>query len=160
MEGWLTLFVALSAVAVLLQAGILIGIYLLTRRVAAQVESTAAEFRDLLPSLRVVTGNLMAVSHDAVEISGTARHQMQRVDGLISEVGETLQVQLEKVDRLSREVSDRVNETVDVVQSSIVRPVREVSALARGVTRGFEVLLNRKSRNTVDQARSDEELFI
>ena len=39
MEGLLTLFVGLTAAAVMLQAGILIGIYLLSRRVADQVES-------------------------------------------------------------------------------------------------------------------------
>ena len=72
----------------------------------------------------------------------------------------TLPGQLDKVDRISHEVSDRVNETVGIIQDSILRPVREVSALARGVTRGFEIFLNRKDRRAVDQAHQDEELFI
>lgn len=160
MEPLLTLFVGLTALAVLLQAGILLSIYLLSRRVAERIEASAAELRELTPSLKVVTRNLMTVSEDAVEIANTARQQIERVDALIGEVGQTLEGQLDKVDRLSREVSDRVNETVDIVQNSIVRPVREVGALARGVTRGFEVLMSRKSRSTVDQAHSDEELFI
>jgi methyl-accepting chemotaxis protein len=160
LEPLLTLFVGLTALAVLMQAGILLSIYLLSRRVAEQVEASAAEFRELTPSLKIVTGNLMKVSEDAVEIGNAARQQIERVDSLIGEVGHTVEGQLEKVDRLSREVSDRVNETVTIVQDSIVRPVREVGALARGVTRGVEVLLNRKNRSTVDQAHSDEELFI
>lgn len=160
MESLLTLFVALTALAVVLQAGVLVSIYLLSKRVAEQVESSAAELRELAPSLRVVTRNLMTVSEDAVEIGNQARQQLERVDVLIGDVGRTLEGQLEKVDRLSREVSDRVNETVDVVQTSILAPVREVSALARGVTRGFEVLMNRTNRNTVDQAHADDELFI
>jgi ABC-type transporter Mla subunit MlaD len=156
----LTLFVGLTAFAVLLQAAILLSIYLLSRRVAEQVEASAAELRELTPSLKVVTRNLMTVSEDAVEIAQAARQQIARVDALIGEVGQTVEGQLEKVDRLSREVTDRVNETVDIVQNSIVRPVREVSALARGVTRGIEVLMNRKNRSPVDQAHADEELFI
>lgn len=156
----LTLFVGLTALAVVLQAGILLSIYLMSKRVAEQVESSAAELRELTPSLKVVTENLMKVSEDAVEIGNAARAQIERVDSLLGDVGQAIEGQLEKVDRLSREMTDRVNETVDVVQSSIVRPVREVSALARGVTRGFEVLLSRKNRSTVDQAHSDEELFI
>lgn len=150
----------LTALAVVLQAGILLSIYLMSKRVAEQVESSAAELRELTPSLKVVTENLMKVSEDAVEIGNAARAQIERVDSLLGDVGQAIEGQLEKVDRLSREMTDRVNETVDVVQSSIVRPVREVSALARGVTRGFEVLLSRKNRSTVDQAHSDEELFI
>lgn len=160
MEPLLTLFVALTALAVIVQAGILLSIYLLSRRVATQVEASASELRELTPALKVVTENLMNVSQDAVEIAGAARVQIERVDALIDEVGGTVGDQLKKVDDLSREITDRVNETVDVVQSSIVRPVREVSALARGVTRGLEVLMSRKARSTVDQAHSDEELFI
>jgi archaellum component FlaC len=137
-----------------------VSIYLLSKRVAEQVESSAAELRELAPSLRVVTRNLMTVSEDAVEIGNAARQQLERVDTLIGDVGKTVEGQLEKVDRLSREVSDRVNETVDVVQTSILAPVREVSALARGVTRGLAVLMNRNNRNAADQVHPDEELFI
>ena len=107
MEPLLTLFVGLTALAVLMQAGILLRIYLLSRRVAEHVEQAAAELRELTPSLKIVTGNLKQVSEDAVEIGSAARQQMERVDSLIGEVGQTVEGQLEKVDRLSREVSDR-----------------------------------------------------
>jgi methyl-accepting chemotaxis protein len=160
LEPLLTLFVGLTALAVLLQAGLLLSIYLMVRRVADQVEGSTKQLGELIPSLRVVTSNLAKVSDDAVEIGNAARRQVERVDLLIGEVGQTVEGQLEKVDRLSREVTDRVNETVDLVQESIVRPVREVNALARGVGRGIDVLLNRKHRSTIDQAHADEELFI
>ena len=160
MEPLLTLFVGLTALAVLLQGGILLSIYMLARKMAEQVDVSASELRELTPSLKVVTNNLMKVSEDAVEIADAARQQIQRVDSMLGEVGQTVEGQLEKIDRLSQEVTDRVNETVEVVQESIVKPVREVSALARGVSRGVEVLLNRRNRHTVDQARADEELFI
>ncbi len=160
MEGLLTLFVALTAVAVMIQAGILVSIYILSRRVAGQIELTLAQLRELMPPLKTVTENMKTVSEDLVEIGGAAREQFHRVENMIGETGEALQTQLEKVDKMSRDVTDRVNETVDVVQDSIIRPVREVGALARGLTRGFEVFMNRKGRNTVDQAHQDEELFI
>ena len=160
MESLLTLFVGLTAAAVMLQAGILISLYLLSRRVADQVESTLDQVRELAPPLKTITENLKTVSEDAVEIGKAARQQFARVEEMIEETGQTLQQQLEKVDQMSREVSERVNETVDVVQDSIIRPVREVGALARGITRGLDVLLHRKDRSTVDKARQDEELFI
>lgn len=160
MEGLLTLFVALTAVAVLIQAGILVSIYVMSRKVAGQIELTLGQLRQMMPALKTVIDNMKTVSVDVVEIGTAAREQFHRVEEMIGETGETLQTQLEKVDRMSRDVTDRVNETVDIVQDSIVRPVREVGALAKGLTRGFEVLMNRKGRNTVDQARQDEELFI
>ena len=160
LELWLTLFVALTALAVLMQAVILVSIYILSRRVAGQIELTLAQLRELMPPLKTVTENLKTVSEDLVEIGGAAREQFHRVEDMIGETGQALQTQLEKVDQMSRDVTARVNETVDVVQDSIIRPVREVGALARGLTRGFEVLINRKGRNTVDQAQQDEDLFI
>lgn len=160
MEGLLTLFVALTALAVVVQAGILVGIFMLTRRVTVQVESTLGQIRELTPALRSVTDNLKTVSEDVVEIAGSAREQFHRVEEMVGETGRALQDQLEKVDRMSQDVSERVNETVDIVQDSIIRPVREVGALARGVSKGFELLLSRRDRQPVDQARQDEELFI
>ncbi len=160
MEGLLTLFVALTAAAVMLQAGILLSLYLMSRRVAAQIELTLVQLRELMPSLKSVTDNLKTVSEDVVEVGRAARQQVQNVEEMIGETGRTLQDQLERVDRMSRDVSDRVHETVNVVQDSIIRPVREVGALARGVSKGFEFLLHRKDRNEKDETRHDEELFI
>jgi methyl-accepting chemotaxis protein len=159
-EGLLVLFVALTAGAVVLQAVILFGIYQLTRRVAGQVESTLGQLAELTPPLKTVTENLKTVSADVVEIGSSARDQFHRIEDMIGDTNQTLQDQLEKVDRMSREVTERVNETVDVVQDSIIRPVREVGALARGVTKGFELLMNRRDRHAVDKAQQDEELFI
>ena len=160
MEGLLTLFVGIAAAAILVQAIVLVSIYLLSRRVAGQMELTLGQLRDVTPALRTITENLKTVSGDVVEIGNAAREQFHRVEEMIGETGRALETQLEKVDRMSRDVTDRVNETVDIVQESIIRPVREVGALARGVTRGLEVLLNRRNRSTVDEARQDEELFI
>ena len=160
MEGLLTLFVGLTAVAMLVQACILVSLYILSRRVAGQIELTLSQLRELMPPLKTVTENLKTVSEDVVEIGSAAREQFHRVEEMVGETGQALQSQLEKVDNLSREVAERVNETVDVVQDSIIRPVREVGALARGLTKGLEVFLNRKNRSTVDQAHSDDELFI
>lgn len=160
MNGLLTLFVGLTALAVILQAGILVSIYMITRRVAGQVELTLEQVRELTPSLRTVAENMKTVTADVVEIGSSAREQFHRIEDMVGETNRTLQEQLQKVDEMSRDLSNRVNETVDVVQDSIIRPVREVNALARGVAKGFELLLNRKDRYPVDQARQDEELFI
>ena len=160
MEGLLTLFVALTAAAVMLQAGILLSLYLLSKRVVGQIELTLGQLRELMPSLKTVTDNWKTVSEDVVEVGRAAREQVHNVEEMIGETGRTLQDQLERVDRMSRDISERVNETVDVVQESIIRPVREVGALARGVSKGFEFLLNRKGRDSSDETRHDEELFI
>ena len=95
-----------------------------------------------------------------MEIGLSAKEQFRRVEAMVADTGEALQVQLERFDRVGKNIVDRINETSEIVQDSVMRPVREVAALAKGVSRGFETFLFRRNRSTVDQARQDEELFI
>ena len=160
MEGLLTLFVALTALAVITQAGVLVGIYVMSKRLSDQIERFMRETREMIVPMKSITENLKTASANLVEIGLSAREQFRRVEAMVMDTGDALHVQLDRFDRVSQNVVDRVNETAEIVQDSVVRPVREIAALAKGFTRGFETFLFRRSRSTVDQARQDEELFI
>src|SRR5215831_17438527 len=159
MEGLLTLFVALTAIAVITQAGVLVGIYLMSKRLSEQVERFMKDTREMMVPVRSIAENLRAASANLVEIGLSARDQFRRVEAMVTDTGEALNVQLERFDRVSQNVIDRINETADIVQDSVVRPAREVAAVAKGLSRGLGAFFFR-SRSTVDQARQDEELFI
>src|SRR5882672_322592 len=160
LEGLLTLFVALTAIAVITQAGVLVGIYIMSKRLSEQVERFMKETREMMVPIRSIAENLRTASANLVEIGLSARDQFRRVEAMVTDTGESLHVQLERFDRVSQNLMDRINETAEIVQDSVVRPVREVAAVAKGLTRGFETFLFRRGRSTVDQARQDEELFI
>jgi hypothetical protein len=159
-EGLMTLFVALTALAIITQAGVLIAIYLVSKRLSEQVERFMRDTREMMTPIRSIAENLRVASSNLVEIGLSARDQFRRVEAMVTDTGEALQVQLARFDRVSQDVIERFNETADIVQDSVVRPAREVAALAKGLSRGFGAFLFRKSRSTVDQARQDEELFI
>ena len=160
MEGLLTLFVVLTGLAVITQAGVLVGIYVISKRLSEQIDRFMTETREMLVPMKSITENLRTASANLVEIGLSAREQFRRVEAMVTDTGEALTVQLERFDRVSQNVMDRVNETAEIIQDSIVRPAREVAAIAKGVSRGFGSFLFRKGRSTVDQARQDEELFI
>ncbi len=159
MEVWLTLFVALAAVAIITQAGVLLAIYVMSKRLSEQVESFMKETREMMVPVRSIAENLRIASANLVEIGLAARDQFRRVEAMVTDTGEALHVQIERFDHLSQNMMDRINETASIVQDSVVRPAREVAALAKGIT-GFGSFLFRRNRSTVDQARQDEELFI
>jgi hypothetical protein len=160
LEGLLTLFVALTAVAVITQAGVLVGIYVMSKRLSEQVERFMRETREMMVPVRTIAENLRVASANLVEIGLSAREQFRRVEAMVTDTGEALHVQLARFDRVSQDIINRVNETANIVQDSVVRPAREIAALAKGLSRGFGAFLFRRSRSTVDQARQDEELFI
>ena len=159
MEVWLTLFVALAAVAIITQAGVLLAIYVMSKRLSEQVESFMKETREMMVPVRSIAENLRIASANLVEIGLAARDQFRRVEAMVTDTGEALHVQLERFDRVSQNVVDRINETAEIVQDSVVKPAREVAAVAKGLSRGFGAFFFR-NRSTVDQARQDEELFI
>ena len=156
----ITIFVALTAIAVMTQAGVLVAIYMLSKRHSEQMERFMKETRELMVPIRAITENLRTASANLVEIGVAAREQFRRVEDMVNDTGDVLQTQLARLDSATREVVERVNGTAQVLQDAVVRPVREVAAIARGVGRGFEAFFVRRQKNTVDQARQDEELFI
>src|SRR5882672_5988272 len=152
LEGLLTLFVALTALAVITQAGVLVGIYIMSKRLSEQIERFMKETREMISPMKSITENLRSASANVVEIGLSAREQFRRVESMVTDTGEVLFTQLERLDRASQDVVNRIGETADLVQGSVVRPVREAVALAKGISRGFEALLFRRNRSTVDQA--------
>src|SRR6478672_1905865 len=156
----MTFFVAVTAIAILVQAGVLIAIYYSSKRLGDQFERFMRETREVMVPVKSITENLRVASGNLVEIGMAAREQFRRVEAMVTETGEALHIQVDRLDQTSRDIVNRINETAQVVQDSVVKPFREVSALAKGITRGFEAFLFRRQRSTVDQAHQDEELFI
>jgi hypothetical protein len=160
LEGLLTLFVALTAIAVIMQAGVLIAIYLLTKRTSEQLDKFTKDARELMVPMRSIADNMKTVSEDLIELGLSAKEQFRRVEAMVTDAGESLQVQIQRFDRVSKNVVDRIDETAEVVQDSIISPVREISAFAKGLSRGFQAFFLRKTRTAAEPDREDEELFI
>src|SRR5689334_24776153 len=116
------------------------------------------ETREMMVPIRSIADNLRIASANLVEIGLAAQDQFRRVEAMVTDTGEALNVQLERFDRVSQNVIARINETAEIVQDSVIRPVREVAAVAKGLTRGLSAFSG-KGRSTVDQATQDEELF-
>ena len=160
MDILLTVFVALTAIAVMTQAAVLVAIYMVSKRHSEQMERFMVETREMMAPIKTITENLRTASANFVEIGIAARDQFRRVEGMVNDTSEVLQTQLARLDSVTREVVERVNVTAQTLQDSVVAPIREVAALARGVGRGIEALFLRRPKPRVDQAHQDEELFI
>ena len=156
MDGLLTFFVALTFLAVLTQACVLVGIYLMSKRLSNQIERFMSETRAMMVPVKAITENLQVASTNIMEIGISAREQFRRVEGMVSETTEVFQAQLDRLEAVANDVSGRINNTAEMVQSTVLRPVREVAAMARGVGRGFDFLF-RRNRKPSDSANQDDD---
>ena len=95
----------------------------------------------------------------ADEIVVSARDQMARLESLVTEASDSARLQIERIDLAVGDTVNRVQETTAAVQSTILRPVREVNGVLAGIKTAISVY-SHGQRRSVDHATQDEEMFI
>ena len=150
----LTVFVFLTGLAVLLQAGILAAMYVAMRKTSARIEALAAEVKTkVLPTveqaqamLTEVRPKLQVIAENLQETTTTVRTQIQRVDATVSDVIDRARLQVIRADELLSRTLDRVEQTSEMVQKTVISPVRQLSGLMQGITAGLEFLFSKRGR--------------
>jgi hypothetical protein len=79
-QNLLTIFIGLTALAVLIQAGILVGFYFLSTKLSRQADRAMDVSRNLLGPLQTTAENLRAVSARLAELSATTQEQLRRFE--------------------------------------------------------------------------------
>jgi hypothetical protein len=162
----LTIFIAVTSAAVVIQAGILVAMYLAVRQTTARTEALANEVRSkVLPTVEMVQSmvedlrpKVESIVNNFNESSVMARNQMARLDATVSDLLDRARLQVIRADELVGHALDRVEETGDLVNKTVVSPVRQVSGLLQGLTAGLEFFFSGRRRSR-DGAVQDE-MFI
>ena len=165
----LTVFIAVTSVAVVLQMAILLGLYLTVRRSSAQMESIALDFqrrvipiientRDVLadatPKLKEITSNL-------TEVSDTLRKQAATLGDAAVEMAVRARNKVAQADEMISHTLERVERTTGAMQNSVLSPVRRVNGILQGISVGIGAFLNQKrERNDRERRTNDEGMFI
>jgi uncharacterized protein YoxC len=100
-----------------------------------------------------------AVSTSSREIAALAQRQAEQISATVELATTTLQKQIIEIDGLLTRTQDRIEGTTIEVQTGVLQPMRELSALLVGLRRTIEMLFGR-GRKQIDQAYQDEEMFI
>src|SRR5579885_3408018 len=167
MNGLLIAFIAVTAFAVLLQAGILAGMYVAMRKTSAKVESLADEVKNkVLPTAELAHSMMSDLRPkietvvDNVSVSTTMlRTQLERVDATLTDIVDRTRLQVIRADEFVNSTMDKLEETREAVQRTVVSPVRHLTGLMHGLGAGFEALFSRK-RGRTPLAASQDEMFI
>ncbi len=154
MDKLTPVFILLTGLAVMLQAGILLAMYLAMRKSTTLMENMAAEVRtkvlptisqaeilmtDIRPKLEVIAENLQ-------ESTTVLRDQLERMDATVTDAVDRGRLQIIRADELLTRTLDRVEQTTDMVHSTVISPVRQLSGLIQGITVGLEFLFGNRGR--------------
>ncbi len=154
MDHLTTVFIALTGVAVMLQAGVLLAMYFGMRQTGARVEAIANEVKmkvmptvehteaflvEIRPKLQLIADNLQ-------ESTLALRSQVLRVDATVNDTVDRARLQIIRADELLSRTLDRVEQTSDMVHQTVISPVRQLSGIMQGITVGLEFLFGGRAR--------------
>jgi len=169
----MSLFVALTGIAVLLQAGVLLAMYLAMRKSSQRMEELAADVKTkLMPTVTEAQAMITAlrpkieiIVENLSETTTTLRSEVRRVDATVNDAIDRARLQVIRADELLSRTLDRVEQTSDMVHKTVISPVKQLSGMVQGITVALEFLFssrNRRNGGSREERRPvpQDEMFI
>ena len=162
------IFTAVTAAGVLLQAFVLLAIFIALRKSMGEFREIAHEVKgkalpaidsarslleDVGPKLRVATSNLEEVSHTLRQQAG---HLNQTVESLLNRTD----AQIRRVDDMVTAVFNAVDQGSRALENAVSIPARRFTGVINGVRAGVETLVGRRkppSTNGTEASVSPEQ---
>jgi methyl-accepting chemotaxis protein len=164
-------FTAVAAIAIILQTLILAGLSKAMREFATRMEgilgrvetqaspvlATAhAILDDAQPKLADITANL-------AESTAAVRLHVSDIGQATGEIVERARLQAARVDEFVSDTISKLEVTTDMVQHTVIGPVRRIHALVQAVSAGlgfFRANRARRKSGNHNSSDDDEEMFI
>ena len=159
----LTVFVAITAISFAAQALAMMRLAQTTKEMKERVDAFLPKAEKLIQTAESTLSEsrtqINEITLRANEILQITQLQMARVDDLMADATVRAKVQLDRAESVLENTLTRVNDTVNTVHGTILRPIREITGVAAGVKAAVGHLLKGAPAN-VAQVTTDEEMFI
>jgi outer membrane murein-binding lipoprotein Lpp len=173
----LAVFTAVSALALTVQAVLLLAIYKASRQMQAKMEELTPHIEQLAPRIQTMAEDYLALAKEgraqihaigekiqelgekSGEILDSTRRQVARVEELVNDAAGRARNQLDRAEMVADDVMSRAQETIAIVHGGIMKPIREINGVAMGVHAAIRYFM-RGGRPNPDRATADEEMFI
>jgi len=169
-ETLVTIFVIVAAAAIIIQAGILFGLFISFKKTSERMETIMRNLEGkalpLLDSAKTILDEngprLKEVTQNLSEATTTLKTQLTRVDATLNDVLDRTRLQVIRVDDMVTRTMDKVEETTEMIQHTVVSPVRKLTGIMQGLSVGLGAYIQRRRKASLDAmtAVEDDELFI
>lgn len=180
MDDKLTIFIAITSAAVVLQMLILLGMYIALRKLSVRMEALADKVEDttstLMPKVLPLLEEAKSIQKDVKgfievakpkvdvvldnlsHITTTARGSVERIDATVNDTLDRVRLQVIRGDEMITRTMDRVEETSEKVQHTVMSPVRQVSGIVQAISVGVGSFFNGQKRRR--NGGPNDEMFI
>lgn len=166
----ITIFVVVAAVAIVVQMGVLLALYMALRRTSERMEgiagrleqqatpvlaTAAAILDDAKPKVAEITTNL-------AETSVSLRTHAGQIGNAASEIAERARMQAARLDEFVISAAHKVEATTELLQDKVFSPMRRVRSIVTALNAGLSFFKSNrppKRRNRSGEVE-DEEMFI
>jgi methyl-accepting chemotaxis protein len=168
------------SVAVFLQVLILAGMYFAIKKLGGRMETLADKVEDTASVVQVrvlpMLDNAKAIQQEVkgfiessrpkVEtlvgnlssMSSTARAGVERLDATMNDAIDRVRLQVIRGDEMLTRTMDRIEDTSEKVQHSVMSPVRQMSGIMQALSAGFGSYFNQQRRRR--NGGPSDEMFI
>jgi methyl-accepting chemotaxis protein len=159
MDEKLTIFIAVTSAAVVLQMLILAGMFFTLRKLAVGVQAATDEVKThampLLENgkhLQAQLQKLLDTSSPKIElvldntaaITTTAHNGIGRAESTLNDVLDRARLQIIRADEMVTRAMDQVEETTEKVAHTVTSPVKHASGIVQGISTGFGTYFGQK----------------
>ncbi|HVF55517.1 MAG TPA: hypothetical protein VM934_05155 [Pyrinomonadaceae bacterium] len=134
----------------------------LMERVSAlteQVRQIAAQGKEVAEQVNVMSGHLSTATMHFSESMAIIKDEVRELKQIVGLSAETARDKVEMISRTIDDTHGQLAATTTFINTSIVRPAREIAAIMAGVRRGLEVLVA-PTPKPINQTYGEDELFI
>ena len=164
------LFSIVTAIALLVQVGILTALFLQLKRTTESINKTVNDLNTRVSPILTRTQlmlddtqpKLANLVEDASQIVYLARSQAQKMDKVMNEATDRMRGQIVRADRILTGTLEAVEDAGFAVRRNFMGPVQKASALVQGIKIGLDVLRSRRGNrsNVHEPVEQEDELFI
>ncbi len=159
MDDKLTIFIAVTSAAVVLQMLVLAAIYFTLRKMSVQVTTVTSELKaqalpllesgkkleaDIRHVLETSAPKVELVLDNSAAITTTAHGAIERVETTLNDVLDRARLQIIRADDMVTRAMDQVEETTEKVAHTVTSPVRQASGIVQGISTGFGTFFGQK----------------
>ena len=168
MSAWLEVFIAVATIAIVIQLGVLLAMFVSIRKALEQFTKIGNEFQDRMGPILLRVSRILddsedrihSIMSDASEITRVARNQAQKVDRVMTEALERMRTQVARADQVITGTLEVVEETGMKFRRTVWGPFQQISAIIKGIKTGLDFMRRRSRGVDGDSVAQDEELFI
>lgn len=168
METRFTILLWEVGIAIVVQVGVMLAILLAVQKSTRRMESLADEIQKrAIPTLdqaqQLITTTRPKIEEiiaNAAESTATLKAQLDRLDSTVSDIVDRTRLHVIRADNLVGRTMDRVEETTELVHTTVISPIRQISGIVQGLTAGLTALFGRPAKHNGAAGQQQDEMFI